>query len=66
MYKDEIKTRIDRNDKHWNTFLQYNSDIRPKLNKTITIDDQTDRRDNAVHSTYPIRLSLTRPLKVRD
>ena len=66
LYKDEIKTRIDRSDKQWHTFLEYNPDIKQKLNKTITIDQQTDRKDNIVHSNYPIRLSLTRPLKVRD
>lgn len=66
LYKDDIKTRIDRSDKQWNTFLEYKADIQPKLNKTITIDQQIDRKDNVVHSNYPIRLSLTRPLKVLD
>ena len=66
LYKDQVRTRIDREDKQWHTILAYDADIKPKLNKTITIDQQIDRKDNIVHSNYPIRLSLTRPLKVLD
>ena len=66
LYKDKIATRIDRSDKQWHTFLNYNGDITPKMHNTVVFDQELDRKENVVHSKYPIRLSLSRPLKVHD
>ena len=65
LYKDQIVTRHDRSDKNWHTFLGYNTEIE-RMNKTINFDQTIDRKENEVHSKYPIRLSLSRPLNVRD
>ena len=34
LYREKIATRIDRADKHWNVYLDYNSE-RKKNGKTI-------------------------------
>jgi hypothetical protein len=64
LYREKIATRHDRVDKQWHTFLDYDANphkIKPRISQTITIDQTTDRKDNEVHSSYPIRLSLSRP-----
>jgi hypothetical protein len=66
MYKEQIVTRHDRSDQNWNTYLEYETERKPRLNNTIAFDEGLDRRPNEVHSQYPIRLSLSKPLQVRD
>jgi hypothetical protein len=63
LYRDQVRTRQDRNDRHWHTFLEYESD---QLRRTTAVDfNQTlNRRSNDIHSKYPIRLSLSKPVRV--
>jgi hypothetical protein len=66
LYKEKIVTRFDRSDKEWLTFLDYDAKERHRLQNAIDFDQTLPRRENEVHSSYPIRLSLSRPLQVRD
>lgn len=66
LYREKIATRKDRADQHWHTFLEYHPANIHHLANTLDFDQRTERRENEVHSKYPIRLSLTRPLRVRE
>lgn len=66
LYKEKIATRFDRADKEWLTFLDYDAKERHRLHNAVDFDQTLPRRENEVHSSYPIRLSLSRPLRVRD
>ena len=63
LYRDQIRARQDRSDKNWHTFLEYDSQ---QLRKTSAVDfNQTvNRKDNDIHSKYPIRLSMSKPVRV--
>lgn len=63
LYRDRIITRHDRSDKYWHTFLEYDSEEKKKTT-AINFHQTLDRRDNDVHSKYPIRLSLSKPVRV--
>ena len=65
LYKEMIANRHDRSDKNWHTFLEYEWKM-PKKTSTIDFDQTLDRRDNDIHSKYPIRLSLSKPIKIRE
>jgi hypothetical protein len=59
-------TRRDRADKDWHTYLEYDTQREKKIHNAVDFDKALDRKDNEVHSKYPIRLSLSKPLKVHD
>jgi hypothetical protein len=63
LYKDEIVTRHDRSDKNWHTFLEYDAEGRKKRT-AIDFNQTLSRKNNDVHSKYPIRLSLSKPVRV--
>ncbi len=64
LYKDVIATRLDRSDNNWHTILEY--DVKePRNEKQIVFSQTLDRKDNDIHSKYPIRLSLSRPIRVK-
>ena len=65
LYKEKIATRFDRSDKNWHTFLEFDHNIR-KDSATINFSQTLDRRDNDIHSKYPIRLSLSKPIKIKS
>ena len=58
MYRNKVATRVDRADKDWHTYLEYNSNQPPEIRPSVEFDKTTDRKPNVVHSDYPIRLSL--------
>ena len=58
LYRNKIATRIDRADKNWHTYLQYDCNNPPPIRPSVDFDKTTDRKPNVVHSGYPIRLSL--------
>ena len=63
LFKDEIKTRVDRSDPNWLQNLDYSPKYgqhKVSIKKKLTIDfDLTPNRcENEVHSKYPIRQSL--------
>lgn len=63
LYKDKIVTRVDRSDKNWHTFLEYDSGTKEKTGG-VDFNQTLNRRDNDIHSKYPIRLSLSKPVRV--
>lgn len=65
LYREKIATRHDRVDKNWHTFLEYEPNM-PRNGKQADFNQTLDRRDNDVHSKYPIRLSLSRPIRIKN
>jgi hypothetical protein len=63
LYKDQIVTRHDRSDKDWHTFLEYDS-THPNRTAAADFNQTVSRKNNDVHSKYPIRLSLSKPVRV--
>lgn len=66
LFRNEIRTRVDRADPHWMQTLDYSPDIEmdasrekiKKISATIDFNTHTNRKENFVHSSYPIRQSL--------
>lgn len=63
LYKDKIATRVDRSDHYWHTFLDYETE-KGKKRPAVDFNQTLSRKDNDIHSKYPIRLSLTKPIRV--
>lgn len=63
LYKDRIVTRVDRSDRNWHTFLEYEKE-KGKRRAAVDFNQTLSRKDNDIHSKYPIRLSLSKPVRV--